>query len=251
MENNLNGRSTRVARGLRIQDRVVYFPKPERFNIIERKSTDSRRRSKSLEQFRGQPTQSGRRSTSVEPQMLRDRRGARLISVDGERRGRISGVLDLPRGTTQPGRRAIRSVSVDAGRLGCNSGAFDLPQGVDQPGRRAKRSISVDARRRGRNSGVTNGLRGADRRVDIQDVDASATIAHLAQSQAILANELIKMKDDFCAQSKKNDLLTKQDNANQKLIAKMAQEVEGKDEQIRALTNRLQVALNRIGNSCF
>lgn len=237
MENNANAHGTREARGLRKQGPVIYFPKAQLFNVIERKSTDTPRRSKSLEQLqeREHNHQPGRRSTSA----------------GSARRRCNSGVSDLPRGSNQPGRRAIRSVSVDGGRRGCNSGAIDFPRSADQPGRRAERSMSVDARCRGRISSVNNVTRRADQRVDVPCVDTSATIGHLAQSQAILANELIKMKDEICAHSKKNDLLTKQNSANQELIAKMAQEIKQKDAQIRGLINRLQTTLNRIGNSCM
>lgn len=219
----------RGLRKLREQDRVIYYPKPQLYHITEGKSGDSFRRSTSAEPVRQQRHQQPRRrSASVEPRLMAGRRAIRSMSVDAA--------------TAQmPGRRAIRSTSVE----GAN---------VQMPGRRGKRSQSIDYvdGGRGRNSGGKYVPRRANNRTDISVSDINATtIRHLAHSQSILTEELIKVKGDLSVMQKKKDLLTKQDSANQKLIAELVQSVGQKDRQISGLKTQLQMALNHIGNSFY
>lgn len=84
--------------------------------------------------------------------------------------------------------------------------------------------------------------------VDGRRADDPATLGYLAQAQAMLTTELIKMKDSLDAKNKKIDSLVKQDQANQKLIANMMKDGDEKQAQLACLQNQLHEALNRLGN---
>lgn len=186
-------------RSLRPLKNIVYFPKPQLYNVIEGERAILRRRSKSAEPLRQQSRRS-KSADAIEPRVMNG-----------------------------SARRAIRSKSIDV---------INQPR---MPARRTQRFQSVDCR--GRNA-VT---RQPNQRTDVPVHNVNA-LEHLAQSQAILTTELIKMKNDLNAQNKKVDLLTRQDVANQEFLEKMVKEAKEKDIQMYALRNELQAALNRLGN---
>lgn len=79
------------------------------------------------------------------------------------------------------------------------------------------------------------------------DDTAPDTLKYLAQANAMMTKEIIKMKNELDDKHKKINALTKQDVANQQLIAIMRQDSDERNEQVRCLEIQLQDALNRLG----
>lgn len=200
------------ARSLRPLKPVNYFPKPQLFNLVENKPGFSGRRSQSAEPLR-------RQSCGLGNQVIPGRRTQRSQTIDG--RGRN----DVMQRTVVPARRAFRSGSVDNFRP-------MPPHGIQ---------------RLQTNDGNHSGCNAANQPA-MYDLNA---FQMLTQTQAILTADMIKMKDDLAAQIRKADLLSKQDTANQKLIAQMAKEAENKDVHMAAMREELAKANNRIGMQFF
>lgn len=110
------------------------------------------------------------------------------------------------------------------------SRSLDERQPTQAAARRAFRSKSVDQRAAVRRDSV----------IPPRPEDNN----YLAQANAMLTNELIRMKDDLDTQRKKIDSLKKQDMANQKLIEEMRKFCIEKDEELGRLKNDLEIALD-------
>lgn len=116
-------------------------------------------------------------------------------------------------------------------------------QSLDQSGyteRLTNRLLSIEERqvpaRRGYRFQSVEGRRAVD------DV-AFDTVGHLAQAQATLTMELIKIKDQLDAKKKQVEMLLKQDVANQQLIANMIKDGEEKDAELARLQDQLHFEL--------
>lgn len=143
----------------------------------------------------------------------------------------------------------IRHISQTVARR--RSHSVETRMSEARPARRASRSRSVDinqqhvAARRTKRSQTIDGRN--DGAIPQQDPNMVA-VNYLAQSQALLTAEVIKMKDQLGTQKKKIESLTKQNDANQDLMDKMQMEVEEKNVQLACLQKQLESALQKLGN---
>lgn len=131
-----------------------------------------------------------------------------------------------------PGSRR-RSRSLEQRQPQTAARRINRSQSVDQTrmaARRASRSRSIESRAR-------------------QNDTVPDTLGMLAQANALLTTELIKMKDELDAKNKKIDALVKQDTANQRLIGNMVQDSDQKQKQLACLQNQLDEALHRVGKT--
>lgn len=72
-------------------------------------------------------------------------------------------------------------------------------------------------------------------------------VDYLARSQALLTEEMFKIRAALDLQTQKCEFLTRQNLANQELIQALKEEVEEKNVQLEVLQNKLNSAENEIG----
>jgi hypothetical protein len=154
----------------------------------------------------------GRRSRSAEPSRRKSRNNI-------SRRSRSIDVVQPQ--IHRPAKRVYRSRSVDSNRVN------------QMPARRNVRSQSTE----GRNDGPN----------DPQTHQNMVAVDYLARSQALLTEEMFKIRAALDLQTRKCEFLTRQNLANQELIQALKEEVEEKNVQLEVLQNKLSSAENEIG----
>lgn len=107
----------------------------------------------------------------------------------------------------------------------------------ERPAARANRASSDER-------GVQAPLRGRSKSIDKRPNPVNGDAFHnLAEANALLSIEFIKVKNELEAKNKRIEFMQKQDVGNRKLIADLTYENKEKDEVIAGLNERMTILL--------